>query len=646
MISLMITMVILLVAGFAFFMYVRYLYSHQEISTPDSEYTTKYLEAQCALMYRENNRQNLKARNLTRQEYDNAKRIKQEQRKAKRDARQGNKQAKRYVEIMYSDMVQSQCDISAATIDKVINFNHADALSVIDKFEILVYIFNRRCETSEHTENPANGFSNMIKEFDLANPHMNEETEEEEYYIDDADIERVYDIVMNTGYVSSHSFDSNGNPISYEPETLDYDDKLEIVTQRLFENIDGYGVADLLINSTIDEIDLGVNGIGFDAFEITQENFKELPYTYESVWIMYHGLNLHMRCLSFGSQEELVRVINNVCAYQAPNPLAKNIGNVITTMRNGSRVLAVRGPMANSYAAFIRKFDSAPSIAPEQLFKDTGAEDMIMIMKWFIRGELNIAVTGQMGTGKTTTLKSFVKFIPQDYTIRLQEKQSELNLQYAYPNRSIVNFQETDHISGQEELNLIKKSNGTITIIGEVADAIAASWAMQVGKVASRYLWFTHHAKTTVDLIEAIRDNLLQSGGYSNEKAAERLVASVINIDAHMEKLGTKRFMQKITEVVPIRDDSYPSEREANKELAMEQKLTMDTMEYMKRETDRHLFTTNLIFEYVDNAYVLRNMPTQSLLNEIRNNLRTDEMKEEFDTDMMALESKLAQRVA
>ena len=107
---------------------------------------------------------------------------------------------------------------------------------------------------------------------------------------------------------------------------------------------------------------------------------------------------------------------------------------------------------------------------------------------------------------------AIIKYISPAFTLRIQEMAFELHLRRVYPNRNILTFRETTTVSSQEGLDLQKKTDGTVNILGEVASAPVSSLMIQMSQVASLFTLFTHHAKTTVDLVKALRNNLLQTG--------------------------------------------------------------------------------------------------------------------------------------
>ena len=77
----------------------------------------------------------------------------------------------------------------------------------------------------------------------------------------------------------------------------------------------------------------------------------------ESVWVFYRGVSLHLAFLSFGTMQELKRVCQNIYKYNHPGQLSEASGYKVNEMKDGSRVVVVRPPFAESWAFFVRKFD-------------------------------------------------------------------------------------------------------------------------------------------------------------------------------------------------------------------------------------------------------------------------------------------------
>lgn len=209
---------------------------------------------------------------------------------------------------------------------------------------------------------------------------------------------------------------------------------------------------------------------------------------------------------------------------------------------------------------FVRKFD-VQSATLEQLLQDEHAELPIGLIRFLVMGERITAITGAQGSGKTTLLMAMVKHISALLPIRVQEMSFELQLRKIYPNRNILSLRETDTISGQAGLDIQKKTDGSVNILGEVATDPVAAWMVQMAQVASLFTLFTHHAKTFRDLVYALRNSLLKTGVFTNERVAEQQVVSVINFDIHLRRdLDGRRYIERITECVPLEHETaYPT---------------------------------------------------------------------------------------
>ena len=225
---------------------------------------------------------------------------------------------------------------------------------------------------------------------------------------------------------------------------------------------------------------------------------------------------------------------------------------------------------------------------------------------------------------------AIIKYINPAFTLRIQEMTFELHLRKIYPERNILTFRETSTISGQEGLDLQKKTDGTVNILGEVETAPVCSWMIQMSQVASMVTIFTHHAKTTENLVKSLRNNLLQTGEFNNEKIAEQQVADVVNFDIHLTKdISGHRYIERITEIIPVEIDDYPEIPSTDGENDINQFLSI-TREFYRRMTDRKIFVTKDIVIYDNGAYKAVSKPSTAQISEIMKNLN-DEERSEFD---------------
>lgn len=624
---------VLVIVAVAIVLWYKRAAATEEVEDYDDPYTIEYLITYVKNSFATTLRRNLKDQNLTREEYQREQRIKRELRNAIRNSSIGDAKAKLFVQASITGIICSSKrlnPITETTIDKVIPFDEPYRMTVKDKFETLLYIYRHKVNPNDPSKRVygTDGMSALFKEYKLNQPIAGTN----KYIVTANQINDVYDQVMKTA-------------------TLHFQDKKAILAQRIFEDLYGFGPVDLLLDMSIDEVEGGVSGLPTGSYEFKTQQMKNAKFSYDSIWIVLSGLTINLDFLTFGSQDELVRVCNNIYRYDAPRVLSRTQGNVVATMKDGSRIVVVRPPFSDSYAFLARKFDSTPSIAPEALFRDKNAEYVIKLAKWLVKGSQNIAITGDQGTGKTTALKSFIRFIREDYTLRVQELTPELNLRYAYPDRNVLSFRETETISSQEGLDLQKKTSGTVNIIGEVATAEAASWIIQTAKVASKMTMFTHHAKTTKDLIVSLRNNMMQINNYSDDASVDEMIASSLNVDIHLERKKGKRYIGRITEIIPIRDRSYPVSNLGEVVDSEGHPVDMETLqrdniinedEYRRRITDRVLFSSRDMLRFNEDTreYEMLAMPSNEMLESMKEAL-TKEEEAEMMKDLEYLESKI-----
>ena len=520
---------------------------------------------------------------------------KREQQKARlntalRSCTHGNVGEKEYVKDYMKDLLQNNLNINEATIDQVIPFQQHGLLTAQDKFEILLYLKKR--------EHHNYAFEQLSKQCRFEEPKYNEHGTY--YEITRDDIERAYDTYI---------------------EPLRYIDKLEIVTQRIYQEIYGFSVADELRDMSIDGISGGVSGIATEQYnymeEVLQNGVVKNSRTYDSLWIFFHGKAIHLSFLSFGSPGELIRVCKNLYRYDNVGHLTSTNGYKLTYLYDSSRVVVVRPKLVSQWAFFIRKFDSTKHMVIQTLIKDKGNDQVIELIKWMVKGCLNIVLTGDQNSGKTTALKSMVQFIDQRFPIRTTELEFELWLNYTYPHLNIACFRGSDEVDIIESIQIQKKTDGAIMILGEVASQELANAFINLTQAGTKSTMCTNHCVSTEDLVEYFRNAILSSGTFSNEIIAEEQVANSIHIDIHWEKSGEgHRYISHITEIIPYtREVDWPEE------------YNDCLLECLKRMSRRRTFYTRELIRFEEGAYVFKNPVSERLSNRIIKNLSMEEKK-------------------
>ena len=346
---------------------------------------------------------------------------------------------------------------------------------------------------------------------------------------------------------------------------------------------------------------------------------------------MFHGKSIRLAFLSFGTEAELKRVCQNIYKFNNPGQLSDTNGYKINEMKDGSRVVVVRPSMSETWAFFVRKFDVKRATL-EQIVKFPGKEDTIDLLKYLVKGARIISLTGEQGCGKTTMLMAMIENIYETMNLRITETAFELHLRKIYPTRNILSMRETETISGQACLDVQKKTDGSVNIIGEVATDPVASWMIQSAQVASKFTLFTHHAKTFPDLVTALRNSMLRAGVFKDERTAEEQVVSVLNFDIHLVKaFRGRRYIERITECIPVEErNEYTFDYRKEKTLEGKLDKFMDNAtNFFTKTTNRELYKYRNVLEYHDGTYVLTNPISDHNIKEMLNNM-DDRDAEEF----------------
>ena len=571
----------------------------EDVVVDDKTYTLEKMVDYIKRKMDEITKVNLYDLGLSEEELKRRKNKKYELKKALKGCTYGDVNDKKYVKQLIYDLLLNDYGVDETNISKAIPFDIASLLTPQDKFDIIIYMYKK--------EFGYEAMSKLIKKYKLAELKYTAGDAKPSYVILPEEISAIY---------------------AKENFMLSLEDKLMVVVQRIYQQYKGYSSIDEIRDMNIDGISGGISGLPesflsqaaqTDANVVNNVLDHKIPRACDSIWIMFSGKSIRLAFLSFGSESELKRVCQNIYKYNNPGQLSDTNGYKINEMKDGSRVVVVRPTFSETWGFFIRKFD-VQRASLEQLIKDEGKEEAIDLMRFIVKGARIIALTGEQGTGKTTMLMAMIENIYETLNIRVQETAFELHLRKIYPTRNILSFRETETVSGQEGLDVQKKTDGSVNIIGEVATDPVASWMIQAAQVASKFTLFTHHAKTFPDLVTALRNSMLRTGVFKNELVAEEQVVSVLNFNVHLVKdFRGNRYIQRVTECIPVidkNDYNYNSRNETTLEGKLDTFIENST-KYFAKETNKELYKYQNIMEYQDGKFVLTNKITDKNIGEM-----------------------------
>jgi pilus assembly protein CpaF len=236
-------------------------------------------------------RTNLMDVGLSEEELKRRKTKKYELKKALKGCTYGDINDKKYVKELIFDLLHREYGVNQVNITNAIDFDNPDNLTSCDKFDILLYLYKK--------EFGYEGLTKLIQKYSLDELKTVYGADQPSYVITAEEISEIFD---------------------KEYETLSFEDRLNILTQRIYQNYKGYSVVDEIRDMNIDGISGGVSGLP-ESFMyqvaslgdyVKQTQSKQIPRAYDSVWIFFKGKSIEMSCLTFGSYDELKRVCQNI----------------------------------------------------------------------------------------------------------------------------------------------------------------------------------------------------------------------------------------------------------------------------------------------------------------------------------------------
>lgn len=612
---ILIILLIVLVVGFIVYRVkkndINYDSKSSALERAKEKYSIEGMQEFIKKQFDEITRMNLYDLALSEEEFERRKNVKYELKKALKGAGYADASDKKYIKTLMFDLLRNTYKVNDSNINNAIPFSNFDMLKPQDEFEILIHIYKKKYKAEALTE--------IITKYNLDVPKFEFDPEVPSYVITAEEIHQIFNREV-------------------DQDTLSFEDKLEIVVQRVYQGYKGYSVVDDIRDMNIDGVSGGVSGIppsfldqvvGMDDY-LEQMKDRKIPMSYDSVWIFYKGKSTYLPFLSFGSETELKRVCQNIYKYNNPGQLSESVGYKINEMKDGSRVVVLRPNFSESWAFFVRKFAPPLLISTERFLIHENKENVTLLLKYLVRGARVTAITGEQGSGKTTLLMAIMKYLYPTITVRVQETAFELHLRKIYPFHNILSLRETETISGQEGLDVQKKTDGGVNILGEVATDPVAAWMIQMAQVASKFTLFTHHAKTFPNLVTALRNSLLKIGMFQSEDVAEVQVVSVINFDIHLKRgVDGTRYIERITECIPVEKSvKYNNDYKKSKDIDKKLDSFMDnTVEYFENVTKTRNYEYKNIVEWQNGKYVFVNPISEANIKSMRENMSPEDVR-------------------
>ena len=256
--------------------------------------------------------------------------------------------------------------------------------------------------------------------------------------------------------------------------------------------------------------------------------------------------------VKFESEEHLLRIIDRIVSplgrrVDADNPTAD------ARLPDGSRVNVIIPPVAvDGPHITIRKFLQTKISMDDLVSMDALTPYMAKFLEACVVTRLNILVTGNTSSGKTTVLNALSGFIPDKERIVTIEDAVELKLKQRHVVRletKLPNVDGSGAVSVRELVRNALRMRPDRIVVGEVrgGEAMDMLQAMNTGHTGSLT---TLHANIPRDAISRLETMAMMAGLDMPLLAIRKQIAAAVNLIVHLARLsdGSRR-MTHITEL-------------------------------------------------------------------------------------------------
>lgn len=480
----------------------------------------------------------------------------------------GEENAKKIVMSTFRDILAKHLpDLDAC--NQIIDFSDLSVLTPEQKFEIIVYELRKK-----HGKNV---IKELNKTYHFSDERVVVEGEKPRREIDYLLIDQIF-----------------SEQISYN--SLSYAQALDVLTILVYQNCKGYGKIETLRELNIDGLELGT--VGAIRYKLLGTNPRYV--TERSCSIQIDAQWIHLSFIDFGSVDEIKRLVINISNVEGSEALTIKKPLKVVDSYNGSRITCIRPDVGATWGLFMRSFSAGIVRVPQWLDKPEihNWELVDRLLYFLAQAEQNVAFTGQQNTGKTTLMKGYIDYF-RYVNIRVLEMSFELNLNEIYPDRNVFCTKPTEFSTSTEVQDVLKKTDGYVSMVGEIAEDIVAANAMKFGLVASASTIFSHHGNDFRGLIDGLTGSLLSCGMYKDYNIAQGIVLDVVKHNVHLNFCGKLRVVEYIEEIVkgeviiPYQDIKHSSSVVD----AIDQSTSLNR-EYYQRTTDRVRYSRREIIRF------------------------------------------------
>ncbi len=300
--------------------------------------------------------------------------------------------------------------------------------------------------------------------------------------------------------------------------------------------------------------------VGYGPLELllADSEISEIMVNNARLTFVERSGELYETDIQFENDEHVMRIIDRILL-----PLGRRVDYDNPTadarLPDGSRVNVAIPPVAvDGPNLTIRKFLQTKMTMADLVSLGTVNRYMATFLEACVISRMNILITGNTSSGKSTMLNILSTFIPNHERIVTIEDAVELQLKQRHVVRletKLPNVDGTGAVTVRDLVRNALRMRPDRLVVGEVrgGETLDMLQAMNTGHSGSLT---TLHANSPRDAIARLETMALMSGLDLPVSALRRQIASALNLIVHMNRLqdGTRKAIQ-ITEVVGMESD-------------------------------------------------------------------------------------------
>lgn len=450
-------------------------------------------------------------------------------------------------------------------VDEIMPFNNPERLTAREKFEIILYK-----NTAAGSGGRDGAFKRLVSGYSR------------------------YEKIRESDGYSSGRYEYDESDIDYiyrcENYELSFEDKVEIITQRLYEEIFGLKHIDILAYSDINEVGFADNG----------------RYIYcwcgKKIWLSFMEIS-----------ESDARVIQDrAISFDRHCPqLDVSHPEILCHRGDGARITVTQKPYFSARNLCIRVFNQSASGFMDLITLDK----LRVLITALVKSGESICLQGGLGSGKTTTMNVMYELLDDFLHIGTVEDYFEQHVMEKYPGKRIVEGQAA---GGRELIDVVKtmlRMSVDVANIGEVRDGNALYAFIQLVQSVSVAAWFTTHITNPETTVPRLKNMLTGTGRYFSEQSAVMDIIHCINMIFQHEIVDGRIMITRVVEIVPLVSVSsefdYSSEQDTEK---------LRRLYYLQqiRNNPYNMFRLNTIMKTEAGSTSFVNYPSGRMLEKAR----------------------------